>query len=224
MVALLDLRERGGRLEPTKLEIDPATAETVREILQRVFVEGDEVLIELAAKFDGVELADGGILVSDEEFDLATRETPAELRASLDELVERLRGLATRQTPQEWWHERGRDWAAENHEKNGGTDGYAYADQAECVNVRAFAWFRSNPEAPDPAEEWARLTTRSETERYKRCERHRYVLATRDDYIAWFVPAGKTRRKWAKGRTLDDLSAWLDAHDQDGGEVGPSDA
>ena len=52
MLDVLDLRERGGRLEPTKLEIDPATTETVREILQRVFVEGDEVLLELCAKFD----------------------------------------------------------------------------------------------------------------------------------------------------------------------------
>jgi histidinol dehydrogenase len=103
MLTLLDLRERGGRLEPTKLEIDPATAETVREILQRVFVEGDEVLIELAAKFDGVELPEGGILVTDEEFDVATRETPAELRTALDELIERLRELATRQLPREWW-------------------------------------------------------------------------------------------------------------------------
>ena len=68
MLALLDLRERGGRLEPTKLEIDPATAETVREILQRVFVEGDEVLIELAAKFDGVDLSGRGMLVTEEEF------------------------------------------------------------------------------------------------------------------------------------------------------------
>ena len=48
MLELLDLRERGGRLEPSKLEIDPATTETVREILQRVFVEGDEVLVELS--------------------------------------------------------------------------------------------------------------------------------------------------------------------------------
>jgi len=47
MLELLDLRERGGRLEPSKLEIDPATTETVREILQRVFVEGDDVLIEV---------------------------------------------------------------------------------------------------------------------------------------------------------------------------------
>jgi len=105
MLTLLDLRERGGRLEPSKLEIDPATAETVREILQRVFVEGDEVLIELAAKFDGVDLSDGAILVTDEELDAAARDTPAELRAALDELIERLRDLATRQTPREWWHD-----------------------------------------------------------------------------------------------------------------------
>jgi len=105
MLTLLDLRERGGRLEPTKLEIDPATAETVREILQRVFVEGDEVLVELAAKFDGVELPEGGILVTDEEFEAASRATPADIRAALDELIERLRDLATRQMPHEWWHE-----------------------------------------------------------------------------------------------------------------------
>jgi histidinol dehydrogenase len=105
MLTLLDLRERGGRLEPTKLEIDPATAETVREILQRVFVEGDEVLVELAAKFDKVDLSGGGILVTEEEFEGAERDTPPELRIAIDELIERLRELATRQTPQEWWHE-----------------------------------------------------------------------------------------------------------------------
>jgi histidinol dehydrogenase len=105
MLTTLDLRERGGRLEPTKLEIDPATAETVREILQRVFVEGDEVLIELAAKFDGVDLSETGILVRDDEYEVAERETPAELRRALDDLIERLRDLATRQTPREWWHE-----------------------------------------------------------------------------------------------------------------------
>ncbi len=105
MLTLLDLRERGGRLEPTKLEIDPATAETVREILQRVFVEGDEVLMELAMKFEGVDLSGSGILVTDEEFTAAERETPAELRVALDDLIERLRDLAARQTPREWWHE-----------------------------------------------------------------------------------------------------------------------
>jgi histidinol dehydrogenase len=106
MLALLDLRERGGRLEPTKLEIDPATAETVRQILQRVFVEGDEVLIELAVKFDGVDLSGCGVLVSEDEFAAADADTPPELRRALDELIERLRLLAERQIPTEWWDER----------------------------------------------------------------------------------------------------------------------
>jgi histidinol dehydrogenase len=106
MVALLDLRERGGRLEPTRLEIDPATSETVREILQRVFVEGDEVLIELAAQFDKVDLSDTGMLVTEEELKAAEEATPEELRRALDELIERLHDLATRQIPTDWWAER----------------------------------------------------------------------------------------------------------------------
>ena len=104
MLPVLDLRERGGRLEPSKLEIDPATTETVREILQRVFVEGDEVLIELAAKFDKATLT--RILVTDEEFTAAERDTPAELRDALDGLIDRLRDLSSRQLPPEWWEER----------------------------------------------------------------------------------------------------------------------
>jgi histidinol dehydrogenase len=106
MLTLLDLRERGGRLEPTRFEIDPATAETVREILQKVFVEGDEVLIELAAKFDGADLSGTGVLVTEEESDAAEAATPPELREALDELIARLRDLAARQIPREWWDER----------------------------------------------------------------------------------------------------------------------
>lgn len=104
MLEFLDLRERGGRLEPSRLEIDPATTETVREILQRVFVEGDDVLIELAAKFDKAQLQ--SVLVTDEEFALAEEQIPPELRTALDELIERLKDLAERQIPREWWDER----------------------------------------------------------------------------------------------------------------------
>ena len=76
MLEVLDLRERGGRLEGSKLEFDPAISETVRGILQRVFVEGDEVLVELAQRFDGADLSDSGLLVSDREFERAERDTP----------------------------------------------------------------------------------------------------------------------------------------------------
>jgi len=106
MLELLDLRERGGRLEPSKLEIDPATTETVREILQRVFVEGDEVLIELSKQFDGADLSRTGILVTEQEFARAERDTPPELRTAIDELIDRLRGVCDRQLPREWWDER----------------------------------------------------------------------------------------------------------------------
>jgi len=104
MLEFLDLRERGERLEATRLEIDPTVADTVTGILQRVFVEGDDVLIELAQRFDGAEL--DAILVTEEEFEVAERDTPAELRAALDDLIERLRDLAARQVPAEWWSER----------------------------------------------------------------------------------------------------------------------
>jgi histidinol dehydrogenase len=104
VLEFLDLRERGERLEATRLEIDPTVADTVTRILQRVFVEGDEVLVELAQRFDGAELTE--ILVTEAEFAAAERDTPPELRQALDELIERLRHLAARQIPTEWWEER----------------------------------------------------------------------------------------------------------------------
>jgi histidinol dehydrogenase len=106
MLELLDLRKRGERLDATRLETDPTVADTVAGILQRVFVEGDDVLIELAHRFDGAELGEGGVLVTDAEFAAGERKTPPELRAALDELIERLRDLAARQLPEEWWDER----------------------------------------------------------------------------------------------------------------------
>ncbi|HEX6130640.1 MAG TPA: histidinol dehydrogenase [Actinomycetota bacterium] len=106
MLELLDLRERGGRLEPSKLEIDPPVTETVRSILQRVFVEGDEVLIELARRFDGADLSGTGVMVTEDELAVGERDTPEPLRAALVDLCERLRALCDRQLPREWWDER----------------------------------------------------------------------------------------------------------------------
>jgi histidinol dehydrogenase len=106
VLQLLDLRERGERLEVTRLETDPTVADTVAGILQRVFVEGDDVLIELAHRFDGCDLEQGGLLVTDDEFAVAERTTPTDLRAALDGLIERLHDLAARQLPREWIMER----------------------------------------------------------------------------------------------------------------------
>jgi len=105
MLELLDLRERGERLDATRLETDPTVADTVAGILRRVFVEGDEVLVELARRFDQATL-DEGVLVSDAELEAAAAATPPELRRALDELIARLQDLAARQLPREWWDER----------------------------------------------------------------------------------------------------------------------
>jgi histidinol dehydrogenase len=105
MLELLDLRERGGRLEPSKLEIDPVVSETVRSILQRVFVEGDDVLVELAQRFDHADLS-AGVMVTEAEFAGAERHTPVELQRALGDLCERLEALSARQLPTEWWSDR----------------------------------------------------------------------------------------------------------------------
>ena len=68
MLGLLDLRERGERLEPSRFESDPTVTETVRGILQRVREQGDPVLIELAERFDGADLR-FRLIVGDDEFD-----------------------------------------------------------------------------------------------------------------------------------------------------------
>ncbi|MGZ8652832.1 MAG: histidinol dehydrogenase [Actinomycetota bacterium] len=106
MLGLLDLRERGERLEPSRFESDPTVTETVRGILERVRDQGDPVLIELAQRFDGADLLPSGLIVTDDELDRAGTETPGELRAALDALIRRLHDLHGRQLPAEWWDER----------------------------------------------------------------------------------------------------------------------
>ena len=106
VLRVLDLRQRGERLEATRLEIDPTVTETVAGILQRVFVEGDEVLVELAQRFDDADLSASGLLVTEQELADAERQTPPELRSALDDLIDRLRDLHERQLPQEWMEER----------------------------------------------------------------------------------------------------------------------
>ncbi|GBC86328.1 Histidinol dehydrogenase [bacterium HR12] len=113
MLALLDLRTRRERLEPRHLEIDPSIAETVRGIIERVRAEGDAALLELTRRFDGADLAERGLLVTDDELRAAERAVPPELRASIDALIERLRDLHRRQLPEAWTEERGGVRAAE---------------------------------------------------------------------------------------------------------------
>jgi histidinol dehydrogenase len=106
VLELLDLRERGERLEAVRPEIDPTVSETVQRILQRVFVEGDDVLHELTHRFDDADLSERGLLVRPQEFEAAERDTPAPLRSAIEELIDRLRDFHARQLPQGWSEER----------------------------------------------------------------------------------------------------------------------
>ncbi|MBI3647777.1 MAG: histidinol dehydrogenase, partial [Actinobacteria bacterium] len=106
MLELLDLRERGERLEPTRLEPDPTVAETVREILARVRAEGDEALFRLALELDGVDLRESGLVVTSGELDRAQVDTPEALKEAIDALIGRLTDLHERQLPREWSDER----------------------------------------------------------------------------------------------------------------------
>jgi hypothetical protein len=148
-------------------------------------------------------------------------------------------GIAPFGEAQEWWEKQGRAWEAENFESHNGVeeyrklydetaakygmeplpedyDGYKHADAIECPNIRGFAWFRSNPDAPDPAELWADLLTKRAqgTQRYH--EKKRYVLVTHEDreHVAYFTQPGKKRRRWAMGPTLEYLTRWLDEYEE----------
>jgi len=106
MLELLDLRDRRERLEPRRLEIDPHVSDTVREIVQRVRDEGDDVLFELTQRFDGVDLRERGLVVPPDEFADAIDGVPIELRRALDALILRVSDLHRRQLPLEWSDER----------------------------------------------------------------------------------------------------------------------
>ena len=106
MLGLLDLRERGERLEPSRFESDPTVTETVRGILERVRAHGDAALVDLARRFDGADLSTTGLVATEAELDHAASETPEELRTALDALIRRLQDLHRRQLPAEWWDER----------------------------------------------------------------------------------------------------------------------
>lgn len=106
MLELLDLRDRRERLEPRRLEIDPHVSDTVREIVQRVRDEGDDVLLELTLRFDGLDLRERGLVVPPDEFADAIDGVPVELRRALDALILRVTDLHRRQLPLEWSDER----------------------------------------------------------------------------------------------------------------------
>ncbi|HEV8695691.1 MAG TPA: histidinol dehydrogenase [Lysobacter sp.] len=87
--ARLDARERVSLLRRPAQVTAPETAAAVAQILDVVRKNGDAVLRELTARFDGVALDD--FLVSADEFDTAAAALSSTLRAAIDEAAARIK-------------------------------------------------------------------------------------------------------------------------------------
>lgn len=92
MLNLLDLRGRGtdvGAHLPRPSIAGEGPLEIVRQILSDVQSRGDEVLLELTAKFDGVDLDE--VRVPDADLDAAVEALTPELRAAIDVSIANVR-------------------------------------------------------------------------------------------------------------------------------------
>jgi histidinol dehydrogenase len=103
MLRLVDLRTGGSLPDPIEPALDPEVREAASRLCRRVREHGDRALIELTEQLDGAEI-EGRIRVPQEE--IAQAAPPAELRAAIDAMAERLRELHDRQLPVAWEAER----------------------------------------------------------------------------------------------------------------------
>jgi histidinol dehydrogenase len=102
-LTVLDLR--GDRSDPRDRFPRPrdqvaAATDVVRDVLARVRAHGDEVVRELTARFDGVELDD--LEVPREVLDASLEQLDPDLRAAIDRAVDQVRWFHERATPQAW--------------------------------------------------------------------------------------------------------------------------
>ncbi len=77
----------------------------VRGLVDHVRMRGDEALLELTERFDGVALAADRIRVDPAEIDKARKLVPPELVDALEVMSERLRSTCERQAPSSWMEE-----------------------------------------------------------------------------------------------------------------------
>ncbi|MGH3441611.1 MAG: histidinol dehydrogenase [Nitriliruptorales bacterium] len=105
MLRVLDLR---GRPDLTTADLRrpdvaaPDVRDAVRGILEQVRTRGDEALVELTARFDGVRLAADALVVDAERLDTALDGLDRELRAALERAAEQIRWFHELARPQDW--------------------------------------------------------------------------------------------------------------------------
>ncbi|MBR9864527.1 MAG: histidinol dehydrogenase [Rhodobacteraceae bacterium] len=89
-----------------KRDTDVQVDAVVADILADVQARGDEAVIELTSKFDGMELTPETLAFSKAEMDAAIETVPAAERAALELAAKRIRAYHEKQLPEDaWWQD-----------------------------------------------------------------------------------------------------------------------
>jgi histidinol dehydrogenase len=105
---VLDLR--GDRSDPRdrmprpRVDLERARA-GVAETLAAVAREGDDAVVSLTQRFDGIDVS-GGLVVPEEVLDAAVDSLPGELRAAIERAADQVRWFHERARPRDWEDER----------------------------------------------------------------------------------------------------------------------
>jgi len=75
----------------------------VREIIFSVKKEGDRALFEFTEKYDGAKLNSSGILVSPEEWNIASQETKEDLLEVIKEAIKKIKNYHLHQKENSWF-------------------------------------------------------------------------------------------------------------------------
>ena len=94
------------RLESRRVAQKEEVDEAVRSVIAEVRARGDAALVELAARFDGLELSADELVLEPAEIAKGAAALPADDRAALELAAERIRRFHERSLPRSWIDER----------------------------------------------------------------------------------------------------------------------
>ena len=101
-LATLDAVQRQRLVRRAELQIDELI-ERVRPIVQAVHERGDDALVELTARFDGVQLSPERLRMSREEIERAHRALDPGVRGAIEHGIRNVRAFHEQQMPQALW-------------------------------------------------------------------------------------------------------------------------
>ena len=96
----LDTEQRDNLLQRAETDLSDYL-ERAGEIIEAVRKEGDDAVLRFTREIDGVDLAEKGLVVSEEEFDVAEKSISDEFRQTLELAASNIRKFHKRQLPKE---------------------------------------------------------------------------------------------------------------------------